>query len=80
MIGRRFRTFLTLAAWAYMLLGLYRAVSGIVSTLLVSPTAPHALGMVPAWERAAWSIGETFVTGGILLILLSIDQRLERKV
>ena len=79
MIGRRTRTFLTLAAWAYIVLGVARGLNALISVFILSPDAPRHMELVPAWERAAWSIGETVMTGGILLILLSIDARLEAR-
>ncbi len=79
MIGRRLRIVLTLAAWGYILLGLVRSGSVIVSAIIRPPDLPYHVSMVSAWERIAWSIGETLTMGGILLVLLSIDYRLERK-
>ena len=78
MIGRISRVVLTVAAYGMVILGVLRGVE------LLYPFATRWSGPMPydAWTAArdaTWSVVSSIVQGGILLALLSIDERFQKR-
>lgn len=79
MIGPKVRLVLVAAAWIYVAVGIFRAMATMYVPIF-HPEWPRVHSVDLDWERAAWSLLTPLVESGVLLVLLSIDQRLERKV
>jgi len=75
MINRLLRLILTVAAYAVIALGLIRGV-GLLYPMLSDGLIPYGSGGL---DRVAWAIFSGLVEGGVLLVLLSIDQRLQNR-
>ena len=78
MIGRISRPVLTVAAYGIAILGVLRGVE------LMYPFATGWSGPMPydvwtAARDATWSVVSSIVQGGILLALLSIDERIQKR-
>ena len=75
MIGRPLRLILTFAASAVIALGFIRGI-GLLYPMLTEGVIPYGSGGL---DRVAWAIFSGLVEGGILLVLLSIDQRIQNR-
>jgi hypothetical protein len=75
MIGRPLRLILTFAAYAVIVLGFIRGV-GLLYPMLTDGLIPYGSGGL---DRVAWAIFAGLVEGGVLLVLLSIDQRIQNR-
>lgn len=78
MIGRTSRLVLTVAAYGIVILGVLRGVE------LMYPFATRWSGPLPydvwtAARDAIWSVVSSMAQGGILLALLSIDERVQKR-
>ena len=62
--------------WVLVLLGLYQGVSGVWSFLLNAPLGVSGTGLVSAWIEVATQAISTMVLGAVLVVAVSIEQRI----
>ena len=75
MIGQPLRVVLTLSAYGLIILGILRAIQ-LLYPMLTDGLIPYGSGGL---DRVAWAIFAGLVEGGVLLVLLSIDQRIQKR-